>query len=123
MTDLSLNEDMNLQVMARFVGKGHEASLTGDAYTVRLYDMDIFEDDSLGESTLDKNGIAKISFTHSSFSDWSTENKPDFHFVLYKNKNEIFQSKVLEDLDIDTIERFKMGEGKVIDLGTFLIDG
>lgn len=124
MSNLSLSNEMNLEVTARFIGKGHDQPLTGGAYLVRLYDKDIFEDDFLGESTLDENGVAKIKFTHSSFADWANlDDKPDFYFVVYKNKEEIFKSKVMEDLDIDAIENFKMGEGEVIDLGTFLIQG
>ena len=46
-----------------------------------------------------------------------------FYFVVYKNREEIFKEKVLEDLNIETIQKFKMGEGEVIDLGTFLVDG
>ena len=123
MTDLSLNKHMNLEVTARFIGKGHDSALNDD-YTVRLYDKDIFGDDFLGETRLDKNGVAKISFAHNAFADTlSLEDKPDFYFVVYKHKQEIFKTKVLEDLDIETIEKFKMGEGEIIDLGTFLVDG
>ncbi|HUS02684.1 MAG TPA: hypothetical protein VMY77_13190 [Chitinophagaceae bacterium] len=123
MTDLSLNKDMNLTVTARFIGKGHESALT-DAYTVRLYDKDVFGDDFLGETRLDDKGVAKFSFTHNAFSDaLSLDEKPDFYFVVYKHKQEVFKTKVLEDLDIDTIDNLKMGEGEVIDLGTFLVDG
>ena len=123
MSDLSLNENMNLEVKARFIGKGIDKALTVDAYTVRLYDKDIFEDDFLGETSPDENGVLKFTFTHSSFSNWNTDIKPDFYFVVYKYKTEIFRSKVLEELVIESIEKFKMGEGEVIDLGTFLIDG
>jgi hypothetical protein len=123
MTDLSLNKNMNLEVKARFIGKGHDNVLT-DAYTVRLYDKDIFEDDFLGETRLDENGEAKISFTHDAFADpLNLDDKPDFYFVVYKNKQQIFKTKVLEDLDVETIQKFRMGEGEVIDLGTFLVDG
>jgi hypothetical protein len=123
MTDLSLNKDMNLEVTARFIGKGHDSALT-DAYTVRLYDKDVFGDDFLGEARLDDNGIAKFSFTHNAFSDaLSLDEKPDFYFVVYKHKEKVFKTKVLEDLDIDTIDKFKMGKGEIIDLGTFLVDG
>ena len=123
MADLSLNNNMNLEVKARFIGKGHDSALT-DAYTVRLYDKDIFEDDFLGEARLDENGIARISFAHDAFGDTlNLDDKPDFYFVVYKNKQEIFTTKVLENLDIETIQKFRMGEGEVIDLGTFLVDG
>ena len=123
MSDLSLNEEMNLEVTARFIGKGNNQPLTGDAYLVRLYDKDVFEDDFLGESTPDENGAVKISFNHYSFSNWNTDTNPDFYFVVLKHNDIIFKSKVLEDLDVDALEKFKMGEGQVIDLGSYLIEG
>ena len=123
MSDLSLRSDINLEVTARFIGKGNDQPLTGDAYLVRLYDKDIFEDDFLGQSTVDGNGVVKISFTHSSFSNWNTDTNPDFYFIVLKHNDIIFKSKVLEDIDIDSLEKFKMGEGEVIDLGTYLIEG
>ena len=123
MKDLSLNKDMNLEVTARFIGKAHNSALT-DAYTVRLYDKDLFDDDFLGETRLDENGVAKISFTHEAFADaLKIEDKPDFYFVVYKNREQVFTTKVLEDLDVERVQNFKMGEGEVIDLGTFLVDG
>jgi len=122
MSDLSLNNEMNLEVTARFIGKGNDQPVTGEAYLVRLYDKDIFEDDFLGESILDENGMAKISFAHSSFSNWNTDTNPDFYFVVLKNNAVIFKSKVLDDVDVETVENFKMGEGEVIDLGTYLIE-
>ena len=123
MSDLSLRSDINLEVTARFIGKENDQPITGDAYLVRLYDKDIFEDDFLGESTPDGNGVVKISFTHSSFSNWNTDTNPDFYFIVSKHNDIIFKSKVLEDLDVDAVEKFKMGEGEVIDLGSYLIEG
>ncbi|MEO5782812.1 MAG: hypothetical protein ABIQ07_06045 [Ginsengibacter sp.] len=123
MSDLSLSRDMNLEVIARFIGKGNHQPITGDAYLVRLYDKDVFEDDFLGESVPDENGVVKISFNHSPFSNWNTDSNPDFYFVVVKHNDIIFKSKVLEDLDVDAVEKFKMGEGEVIDLGTYLIEG
>jgi hypothetical protein len=121
MTDLSLNKDMNLEVTAKFIGKGHDSGLLDD-HTVRLYDEDIFGDDYLGESRL-QDGVARINFTHKSFGDaLNLENKPDFYFVVYKNKEQVFKTKVLINYNLKTIETFKMGEGAKIDLGTFLID-
>lgn len=122
MSDLSLNNEMNLEVTARFIAKGNDLPVTGDSYLVRLYDKDIFKDDFLGESTLDDIGFAKISFNHSSFSNWNTDTNPDFYFVVLKNNKVIFKSKVFDDIDVEVIEKFKMGEGEVIDLGTYLIE-
>ena len=121
MSDLSLNNEMNLEVTARFIGKGNDKPVTGEAYLVRLYDKDIFGDDFLGESILDENGVAKISFNHAAFSNFNTDTTPDFYFVVLKNNEIIFKSKVLDAVDVETVENFKMGEGEVIDLGTYLI--
>ena len=124
MSNLSLNPDMNLEVTARFIAKGNDIPLTGDAYKVRLFENDIFDDDYIGESGLDENGDAKISFSHAAFSDLgNVETTPDFYFVMVKNNVQIFESKVMEELDIAAIEQFKMGKGQLIDLGTFLVEG
>ena len=123
MSKFSLNSEPNIEVTARFIGKGHDQPVTGDAYTVRLYDKDIFEDDYLGESYLDENGVAKISFTHAAFSgSLHLDDMPDFYFIVYKHKQQIFKTRVMEDIDLEKIESFKMGEGEVVDLGTFLIE-
>ncbi|MEO5647433.1 MAG: hypothetical protein ABIQ56_03665, partial [Chitinophagaceae bacterium] len=51
------------------------------------------------------------------------EARPDFYFVVYKHKKEIFRSRVMDDVDLDsTHNSFKMGQGEIIDLGSFLID-
>ena len=125
MPNFSLNSnDMKVVVMIRFIAKGNDTPLTATDYTVRLFDKDLVGEDHLGESGLDANGVAKISFSHSAFGEWSNlEKYPDFYFVLDKAGKEIFKSKLMDDFDIGTIERFKMGEGEVVDLGTFLVEG
>ena len=123
MENLSLNADMNIEATARFISKGSDLPLTGAAYKVKLFDKDSFKDDHLGESGLDGNGMATIRFTHQSFSGkGDTDPMPDFYFVLYKNGVEVFHSQVMNDLDMDAIEQFKMGKGEVVDLGTYLVD-
>lgn len=122
MSNLSLSNDMNMQVTARFIAKGAGEPLTGSAYRMRLFDKDVFDDDYLGESTLDSNGVARISFTHAAFSDLgSMETMPDFYFVVVKDGVQIFESKIMSEIDVDAVEKFKMGTGEVIDLGTFLV--
>lgn len=122
MSKFSLNPDMSVEVMIRFIAKGSDTALTGDAYTVKLFDKDIVGTDHLGESGLDENGVAKISFAHSAFGEWNNlEKYPDFFFVLERSGAVIFESQVLEDFDIESVEQFKMGEGEVIDLGTYLV--
>ena len=111
MSDFSLSSDISIEVTARFIGKGSDAPLTGDAYKMRLFDKDFYGDDYLGESSLDENGVGKIQFTHKAFSDLGgLETMPDFYFSLFKDEINIFESKVMEDLDIPTVEQFKMGK-------------
>lgn len=124
MSKFSLNPDMSIEVMIRFIAKGSDAPLTGSEYRVKLFDKDIIGTDHLGESSLDANGVARISFSHAAFGEWNNlEQKPDLYFVLDKSGTEIFKSEVMEDLEIETIEQFRMGEGEVVDLGIYLVEG
>lgn len=122
MSQFSLNPDMNIEITARFIARGSDLALTGTGYTVRLYDKDIVGADFLGESALDENGVATISCSHSSFSEWNKlEKYPDLYFILLHDGKEILKSKLMENVDIDFQEQFKMGEGEIVDLGTFLV--
>ncbi len=124
MTDFNLDPDMNIEVMARFIAKGSDAPLTGSDYEMCLFEKDLMEDDYLGRSPLDDQGVAKISFRHSDYTDFlNPEVNPDLYFALYKGEALIFQSKVMRDLDLASMEKFKMGEGEVVNLGTFLVEG
>jgi len=123
MSSIALNKEMNIEVKVRLISKGNDEPVTGHEYSVRLYDKDLFNDDYLGESNPDEEGVAKFLFSQGDFSKpVNTDNKPDFYFVVYKNKKEIFKSKVMSNLDLSNFEEFIMKEGEVIDLGTFLID-
>lgn len=123
MSRYSLDPEMNYEVIARFIGKGHELPVTGGAYTAKLYDADITGDDHLGECILDENGYVKIKFRHADFSGpLNLESQPDLYIIVFKHKVEIFKTILVEDVDIKSIGKFKMGEGGVIDLGTFLIE-
>jgi hypothetical protein len=124
MSNFSLDEDINIEVTAAFIQKGSDAPLTGADYEFRLYEKDLMEDDYLGKSALDENGVAKVSFKHGDYTDFlNPEVNPDLYFALYKGESLIFQSKVMRDLDLEGMEKFKMGEGEVVDLGTFLVEG
>jgi hypothetical protein len=124
MSNFSLSSDMKIEVMARFISKGSDSPLTGTGYEFRLYEKDLMEDDYLGKSALDEHGVAKVSFKHGDYMDFlNPETNPDLYFALYKGEALIFQSKVMRDLDMEGMEKFKMGEGEVINLGTFLIEG
>jgi len=122
MSSFSLNPDMNIEVMARFIAKGSDAPLNGDNFEMRLFEKDLMEDDYLGRSPLDEDGVAKLSFKHGDYKDFlNPEINPDLYFALYRGEALIFQSKVMRDLDLESMEKFKMGEGEVVDLGTFLV--
>ncbi len=123
MPSIALNKEMNLEVKVRLIKKGDDAPVSGKEFSVRLYDKDVFTDDFLGECVPDEEGVAKFLFSQGDFSHpLNVDEKPDFYFVVYKNKVEIFRSKVMSNLDISNIEQFVMKEGETIDLGTFLID-
>ncbi len=123
MSDISLTPDMTIEVLVRIITKGNDQPLTGSDYSLRLFDKDIFDDDYLGESGFDDKGVAHIRFTHSAFSDpGNWEERPDFYFVLLRSGVQFFQSKVMEDVDLEAVEQFISGKGEVIDLGTFLVD-
>lgn len=123
MPDIALNKEMNIEVKVRLISKGNDEPLTGNEYSVRLYDKDVFTDDFLGESVPDEEGVAKFLFSQGDFlKPANLDEKPDFYFVVYKNDQIIFKSKVMSNLDLSDIEEFVMKEGEVIDLGTFLID-
>lgn len=124
MSNFSLNPDINIEVKASFISKGSDAPVTGSDYEFRLFEKDFMEDDYLGKSGLDENGTAKVTFKHGDYMDFlNPETNPDLYFALYKGESLIFQSKVMNDIDVEGLEKFKMGEGEVIDLGTFLVEG
>ena len=123
MPSIALNKEMNIEVKVRLISKGDDEPVTGSQYSVRLYDKDIFNDDFLGESVPDEEGLAKFLFSQGDFSKpVHLDKKPDFYFVVYKNDKPVFKSKVMSNLDLSNVEEFIMKEGEVIDLGTFLID-
>ena len=124
MSNFSLDADINIEVKASFISKGSDTPLTGDGYEFRLFEKDLMEDDYLGKSGLDANGTATVSFKHGDYMDFlNPEVNPDLYFALYKGKALIFQSPVMHDLDLEGLEKFKMGAGEVVDLGTFLVEG
>ncbi|MCO6496783.1 MAG: hypothetical protein J5I50_03875 [Chitinophagaceae bacterium] len=117
-----LNKEPNLIIKIHLIRKGDDRYVSGPKFKVRLYDKDLFNDDYLGESGV-KDGIAKFTVTKKDFGDLANlEEKPDFYFVVYHYDKEVFKSKVMIGLDIEESADFKSAEGKIVDLGTFLID-
>ena len=124
MSKFSLGKEMSIEVTARLIAKGSDTPVTGDDFVVKLYDKDFFDDDFLGEGSPDNNGRVRIIFNPGAFDrkDSIREKSLDFYFVVFEKGLVIFRSKVMEHVDVDAIETFKMGEGEVVDLGSFLID-
>lgn len=124
MNHFSLSKEPDLIVTARFIVKGEDKGLSGDDYTVRLYDRDLADDEFLGESRLDDEGHIRIAFAHDAFVNDIAfkETRPDFYFIIMKNGKPVFTTKVLEEISLEDIEQFKMGQGEVVDLGSFLVD-
>lgn len=124
MSDFTLNKEPDLVVTARFIEKGDDRPLHGADYTVRLYDRDIADDDFLGESRLDAEGHIRIAFAHDAFVNDAAfkEARPDFYFMIMKSGKPVYTTKVLEELSIEDLQQFRMGEGDVVDLGSFLVD-
>jgi len=123
MSKFSLDKEMNIEVKATFISTGENKPVTGEDYTLRLFDKDVFGDDYLGESELNEAGEGRIIFGHKAFGNaFNLEKLPDFYFILYNNKVPVFESKVMQDVDLAVLENFKSGEGDVIDLGTFLVE-
>lgn len=123
MSSIALNKEMNIEVKVRLISRGNDEPVTGGDFKVRLYDQDVFNEDYLGESAPDEEGVAKFLFSQGDFKKpMNLDQKPDFYFVVYQNNQIIFKSKVMSNLDLSDFEDFVMKEGDVIDLGTFLID-
>ena len=123
MPALSLNKNMNIEVKVRLISKGLDEPVNGPEFQVRLYDKDVFNDDFLGESSPDEEGVSTFRISQDDFSSPANlDEKPDFYFLVYKNNQQIFKSKVMSNLDLSNVEEFVMREGEVVDLGTFLID-
>ena len=107
MSKFSLDDEMNIEVKAGFVKKGSDTPLTDNEYEFRLYEKDLMEDDYLGKSSLDENGVAKVSFKHKDYRDFlNPEKNPDLYFALYKGESLVFQSKVFQ-IGLIPVDNFK----------------
>lgn len=119
---MELNEEVNLEVQLRLIGRGKDEPIHAKSYSVRLYDKDVFDDDFLGESRPDKDGLVKFVFTEKDFtSPLGLDKQPDFYFLVFKDGKSVFQSRVMANLDLSDVSTFINNEGNLIDLGTFLI--
>ncbi|HLP21805.1 MAG TPA: hypothetical protein VK174_15940 [Chitinophagales bacterium] len=117
--------EIELTVKARFIQRGTNAPVTGEEYTARLYDKDLFSDDDyLGHAQLDANGEAHIHFfpTDLTNHDLGFERLPDLYILLFKDNLVHFQTKAWDNVDFEKLAKLDKSEGQVLDFGTFLID-
>ena len=107
----------------KLLEKSTSAPVTGHNILVKLYDKDLVSDDFLGEATPDPTGNVTITFDLDKIksADSPLEEYPDLYFQVYKDGNQYFKSTVAEDLDTNEEGNFNFKDGKVIDLGTFMI--
>jgi hypothetical protein len=119
----AFGKEMAIEVTARLIERGADKPLHGPDISVKLFDKDFFDDDFLGEATPDQEGRIRILFDPARFdhNDPIREKSLDFYFVVYRAGEPVFQSKVMEHVDVDAIETFRMGKGEIVDLGTFLV--
>jgi hypothetical protein len=103
--------------------KGTGSALSGADIIVKLYDKDLLEDDFLGEASPDAEGKVSINFDLDKIksADSPLETKPDLYFSVFKSNKLYYKSEVLDDIDTLNEGDFNFQEGKVIDLGAYLI--
>jgi hypothetical protein len=107
----------------KLIEKGTGSPLAGETVIVRLYDKDPLVDDFLGEAKPDQEGSVMIKFDLDKIksADSPLEQFPDLYFRVYKEGKQFFQSPLLDDIDTEQEGDFSFTEGKIIDLGTYLI--
>jgi len=113
-----------VKVIAKFVSKKTGEPLTGDEYTVRLYDNDLVSDDFLGEGKPDNEGVVEIlSHLGKALSgDSPAEKKPDLYFEVYSGHGVIYKGEVFKNVNFlqeNNVSGRKTGLTK--DFGTFEI--
>jgi hypothetical protein len=123
MREFSLNKMPDIIVAARFIEQGNGTPLNAPGIMIRLYDQDLSNDDYLGQAAPDDEGRVEIAFSHDAFTNDLVfrEAKPDFYFVIFKNDQPVHTTQIMRDITLEDIQRFRMGKGEIVDLGTFLI--
>ena len=117
--------ETEMTVKVRFVKKGTDTPLTGDQYTARLYDKELFQDDEyLGHSQLNERGEAHIHFSPTDIKNYHLgfDELPDLYILLFDDDVVHFQSKVWENVDFEKMALLDISEGEVLNFGTFYVD-
>ena len=112
------NPEAEMSVKMKFIKKGTDTPLTGEQYTARLYDREIFQDDEyLGHAQLNERGETTIHFSPTDIKNYhfGFSELPDLYVVH-------FQSKVWENVDFEKLGLLDINEGEVLNFGTFYVD-
>ena len=99
--------------------------VSGNEYTVQLYDEDRFFDDKLDKAKLDINGRVEflISVADIKSIDSLDERTPDLYFILEKSGTEIFRSRTIPDVNFETENPVTgRADGLTKSFGPFRID-
>ena len=93
-----------IQTTLKLITKGTGAPLNDSNITVQLYDEDVYLDDFLGANSPNQDGNVTISFDTDDFksADSPFEQFPDLYFVVKKDSEIIYKSKVMKDVKLDT---------------------
>ncbi len=107
----------------KILEKGTGLPLSGAAFSVKLFDKDPISDDLLGEASPDNAGDVeiKVDLDMIKSADTPFEEFPDLYFIVYKDGIHYFKSPLLDDIDTEKEAKFSFTEGRVLDLGTYLI--
>jgi len=119
------NPDAEMSVKMKFVKKGTDTPLTGEQYTARLYDKELFQDDEyLGHSALNEKGEATIHFSPTDIKNYhfGFSELPDLYVLLFDGDTVHFQSKVWPNVDFEKMALLDINEGEVLNFGTFVVD-
>ncbi|HWB62607.1 MAG TPA: hypothetical protein VG603_03780 [Chitinophagales bacterium] len=117
--------EMEMTLKVKFINKKNEQPVTGNEYTVRLYDRELLGDDNyLGHAQLNEKGEAHIHFYPADVRGHGLglESLPDLYILLFKGDRVHFQTKVWDNVDFDKLGLLDIKEGEVVNFGTFVID-
>jgi len=119
------NPETEMAVKVKFIKKGSDAPLTGEQYTARLYDKELFQDDEyLGHAQLNDKGEALIHFSPADIRNYHLgfDELPDLYILLFDGDVVHFQSKVWENVDFEKLALLDINEGEVLNFGTFEVE-
>ncbi len=116
--------ESTVRLHIKLLVKGTNKPLTGEEYTVKLYDKDFLKADYLGKSSLDDFGHAIIPVTSSDFSGrvLPVEKYPDIFFTIQNKERIFYKSTTFKNLHLEEAMDFPSSGAIHYDLGTFIIE-